>query len=321
MKRRRKARIGRAAAARRSGARCPRWTGPGHPARHRRRRPPPAERGEDTWVHCAGVHCAGSSASGRGRGGRRYGASVSIMETIPGDAGDEPAQGQSAAFVADPAGHPDVEVEVQVGVERGPVPGEAVDDGAREPCAPARDDGEEALVGVALVEKDGHAEPRREIEMGLERAFLVGPRREVAVEIEAGLPDGDDFGLRGKPFQGRRALRAPLARVVRVHPRGGEQHPRRGAGDVERGGALRLARTGDHDLRHPRLARAGEHLLAVAIERFVPEVGADVDELHVKRSGIGAWSVARGAGLARACPRSCGTSGYGEPRGTPRRAQ
>ena len=51
-------------AARRSGARSPRWIAPGPPARTRRRRLPRAGRGGDTWVRCVG-----SSASGRDRGG------------------------------------------------------------------------------------------------------------------------------------------------------------------------------------------------------------------------------------------------------------
>ena len=206
-------------------------------------------------------------------------------EAIERDAGDDLAQMLAAALVADPAGHPDVEVEIEVGVERRVVTGEAVDDGVRKLRAPARDDGEEPLVRIALVKKHGHSQPRRELEVGLERPFLIRARREVAIEVEPGLSDGDDLGLRGQSFQSRRARRAPLPRVVRVDPRGGEQRPRRGPGDAERGHALRLARTGDHDLRNPCIARSGEHLLAVAIERLVAQIRTDIDEIHVNPRG------------------------------------
>ena len=58
-------------------------------------------------------------------------------EAIERNAADDFAQMQAAALVADPARHPDVEVEIQTGVERGAVAGEAVDDGTGKLCAPA----------------------------------------------------------------------------------------------------------------------------------------------------------------------------------------
>ena len=141
---------------------------------------------------------------------------------------------------------------------------------------------------VALVEKHGHPDSRRQLQVGFQRPLLVGARREVAVEVEPGLPDGDDLGLRRQALQCRRTLRAPLLRVVRMDARGGEQHARRRPGDAERGHALRLARAGNHDLRHARFPRACKHLLTIAIERFVAKIRADVDEFHVKPPDQGA---------------------------------
>jgi hypothetical protein len=61
-----------------------------------------------------------------------------------------------------------------------------------------REDGEHALGSVALVQEDGQADLGRELQLRLEPALLDIARREVAIEIEPTLTDGDDLRLFGQ---------------------------------------------------------------------------------------------------------------------------
>ena len=60
-------------------------------------------------------------------------------------------------LVAEPSGEADVEVELEVALERGAVAGEAVDHAACEPAAIALEQAREVVVRLALVEEEGLA--------------------------------------------------------------------------------------------------------------------------------------------------------------------
>src|SRR5690554_1097431 len=108
--------------------------------------------------------------------------------------GERIAERVPAPLVAEPAGDADIKPEVEIAAELDPAAGEAVRDAADDPADERLEQRDEALVRVALMQENGLPGRDRELELRDERVLLPVARREVAVEIESALADGDDFG-------------------------------------------------------------------------------------------------------------------------------
>ena len=139
----------------------------------------------------------------------------------------------------------------------------------------------EVRVRRALVEEHRHLQLRRELELRLEAAQLGVARREVAIEVEPALADGDDLGPRAELAQRHERIGAVLARVVRVDAGRGEEA--RGAlsaslCDLPCALASRHAGSRGDDRHDAGVVGAREHSVEVLAERLVPEVRADVDD-------------------------------------------
>ena len=190
---------------------------------------------------------------------------------------------QAAALVADPARDPHVEVEIEIAVERIAVTGKAVDHGRPQTPTERFQDLDEAAVGIALVHEDRKAEPGRDLEVRLERPFLVRAGREVPVEVETGLADRDHLVASRERFDRGRRRAVKGRRLVRVHARGGPEPARVATGERRGRLAVRPAGPGHHDTVHPGAGRPGEHVIKIGREGLVAEVRPDVDELHGMR--------------------------------------
>jgi hypothetical protein len=83
------------------------------------------------------------------------------------------------------AGDADMEVELEVTLERGAGAGEAVNDPAHELWLPALEQAREVFMSVALVEEDGFLDEARDLELGLEAGALAVARGEVTVRSRA----------------------------------------------------------------------------------------------------------------------------------------
>ena len=124
----------------------------------------------------------------------------------------------AAAFVADPTGDSNVEIEVQVGVQFALGSGEAMDDTANQPAAMRLENFDKVAVGVAFVKKDRHFQISGQGQLRFKALDLNLPWGEVAVEVESAFADGDDWGLPGQLPQGcdssEIGIRLEFARVV-----------------------------------------------------------------------------------------------------------
>ena len=132
-----------------------------------------------------------------------------------------------------------------------------------------------------------------QLQLALEREQLRLARREVAVIVEAGFPDRDHFRFGVIFAQQRFGFSVKIAGVVRMHARGREQH----AGMQLHGRiciprSLR-ARAGDDQLRDAVRLRTRQYLRKIMAERFVREIGSDVDQLH------GSGAIQAGAALCQ----------------------
>lgn len=79
--------------------------------------------------------------------------------------------------------------------------------------------------------------------------------------------------------------------MVRMHAGGGVEKSRMLLRQLQGQRRMLAAGTGDHQLRHTGIARTLQHGIAVAVEGIMGEVGADIDQLHVRVSCGEAWQV------------------------------
>ncbi len=166
--------------------------------------------------------------------------------------------------------------------------------------------------GVASVHDERQADAARQLDLGDEGAPLNVARRQVAVEVETALPDGDHARASGELLELGEETVVKLRGVVRVQPHGGGD-PRRGAPGVALREGDRLTRGGEidadrHDHDDPGGRRRGERPVGM-VEHL--DVTVRVDELDRRRrraGGVGRRrSAARGHGtlaLRRQAPRS-----------------
>ena len=132
---------------------------------------------------------------------------------------------------------------------------------------------------IALVQEQRFAAVGGDRELALERFHLRGLRRIVAEVVQAGFADGFHLGCRREFAQQRVGILVVFVGVVRMHAGGRVKEPSLRLRERERGAAAARARARHDDLRNARSARAREHGIEVGPERFVGQVGADVDEI------------------------------------------
>ncbi len=212
--------------------------------------------------------------------GNRYGASVSSSRRSARNVPHEFAQVRAATFVADPAGDADMEVAVEVIEQLGFLAGETVDDRGADATTHVVHEAQEVGVRVALVQEQRLAAVDRELKLAFECEQLRLARREIAVVVETGLADRDDFVVRMQLAQQAFAVRVEVARVVRMHARRRVEETRMQASERERVPRSLRARSGDDELCDAVRARAREHIVEVVTKGFVREIGAYVNKLH-----------------------------------------
>ncbi|MNZ95788.1 hypothetical protein D3C78_1149560 [compost metagenome] len=116
-----------------------------------------------------------------------------------------------------------MQVEVEVAEERALLAGEAVHHRGRQAVAELAEDRQQPLAGLALVEEHRAAQLAGQRQLLLERPFLLGPGREVAIEIQPAFTHRAHLRLGQQVAQPARAVAVPLAGLVGVQAGGGEQ--------------------------------------------------------------------------------------------------
>ena len=171
-----------------------------------------------------------------------------------------------------------MQVQRQVRVQVGAGASEAVDDGIPQRRAVLAEDGDEGVVGVALVKEDRKAQLGGQLELGAETANLVRLRGIVSIEIEAAFAERDD----ARPSRHRAQLRQPIAGrfhgVMGMNAGRGVQGGARGLRrQVGRRVAPREAGARDHQRIDAGRGGAVDHRREVVPERLRGQVCADVD--------------------------------------------
>src|SRR5690606_2936484 len=194
-------------------------------------------------------------------------------------------QVSASAFVADPAGDADVQVEIQVGIECALVAGEAVHHGRAEMIAEGPQDLHQALGGVALMEEYRPLGADGQFQMRFEYPLLLRARREVAVEVQPAFAHCTHLRLGQQGAQLRRAVGRPFAGLVRMNAGGAEQMAAffvQRAAQPYGGLAVGKAGAGQHQLLHPGGVGAVECRAWIPGECGVGKIDADIDQLHVR---------------------------------------
>ena len=201
------------------------------------------------------------------------------------------AQVRAAALVAQPAGDADMPVPVEVVEQLLAGAGEAVHHRRPGPALEVLHHRHEVGVGVALVQEQrlgisGRRQVRADLQLALECLALGRAWREVAEVVQPALAHRHHFRVRVQRAHFGVAFLGVFDRVVRVHPGGGVEHARMRLRQPQGQRRMLAAGAGDHHPRHPGLAGAGQDRVAVAVEAFVGEVGADVDQVHALREAM-----------------------------------
>ena len=102
----------------------------------------------------------------------------------------------ASALITQPAGQADVQVEIEIAVERLALTGETVHDGVTDIVAPVLEHLEHLATGVTFMQKQRQACLGGQRQLRFERSGLFGGGREVAIEVEATFPHRDDLWLR-----------------------------------------------------------------------------------------------------------------------------
>ena len=158
--------------------------------------------------------------------------------------------------------------------------GETVHDRRRDAAFVLAQDRDEIGVRIALVQKQRLAGVDRDVELALERPALRRARREIAEVVQPAFADRHHFRPHDQRAHLGIGLGGVFGRVVRMHAGGRVQHARVRAREFERLRRALAAGAGDDQLRDTGRACPREHRVAVVVEGFVGEVGADVDEVH-----------------------------------------
>ncbi len=180
------------------------------------------------------------------------------------NAGHLLAQQLAAAFVAEPAGHPDMQPQRQTLVQLLVGAGEAVQHGSRQSGQPGPQDLDETGVRIAAVEKHRHPELGGQCQLGVEYRVLHRAGGEIAVVVETALADGHHLRQRRQLAQGGQGRLIDTLGIVGMDPGGGEAVARPTGG---KGSALAAAvqiGTGQDQRFHSGSTSAGHQLSLLA---------------------------------------------------------
>jgi hypothetical protein len=123
----------------------------------------------------------------------------------------------SALGVANPSCYADREIELQVTRQLAMTRGETVRDAAREAASVLAQNRLEVIMGIALVQKNGFADPASHLKLAMERFPLYRPWGEVTEIIESAFADGHDLGKSRKLLQLRQQLSGQIRGMMRVN--------------------------------------------------------------------------------------------------------
>lgn len=110
--------------------------------------------------------------------------------------------------------------------------------------------------------------------------MLRGARRKIAEVIQPTLAHCHHLRMRLQGAHFRFAFGSEFHCVVRMYAGGGVQKSRVLLRQLQGQRRVLAAGAGNHQLRHAGIACALQHRIAIAVERVVGEVGADIDQLH-----------------------------------------
>jgi len=134
------------------------------------------------------------------------------------------------------------------------------------------------VFGFASVYHNRALKLRRQLDLRRERRDLRVTRGIVVVIVEAAFPDGDGTGAKVSP-ELRDVARGIEARgVVRMHASGSEDEARIGGGNARSDCRPLYRFTNADNCLGARGSGARDYRVAVAVERWVREVGVTVDE-------------------------------------------
>ena len=202
-------------------------------------------------------------------------------QPVGGNLADQLAQVVAAALVADPAGQADMQVEVQVAIERRALAGEAVYDCLRNIVTPGLEDLQHAAAGIALVDEQRQAALHGQAQLGLEGMLLFGGGGEIAVEVEAAFAHRDHLGLTVQLAHVGLQGAVPLAGIVGVHAGGSVQAGRAAkvaTGQLDRLDGVLAVGAGENQLAHIGRPGTPQHGVEVVAEARMSEVGADIHQ-------------------------------------------
>ena len=129
----------------------------------------------------------------------------------------------ATAFIADPAGDAYIQVQIEVAEQAALVAGETMHHGRRQLVAELTQDGQQALAGVAFVEKHRQLQFDGQGQLLLEGMFLLRSWREVAVEVQAAFAHRAYPRLTQQGLELAVAVMVPAAGIVGVDAGGAEQ--------------------------------------------------------------------------------------------------
>jgi len=116
------------------------------------------------------------------------------QQALGGDIAHQLQQMRAAALIADPAGNPDVQPQIQVSVKRSAIAREAVHYGVAQQIAARPDHRQKTCVGVPFMQKQRQAGAPRMFQVPFKHPLLLAAGREIAKEIQARFPDRHHLG-------------------------------------------------------------------------------------------------------------------------------
>ncbi|CAI8924809.1 hypothetical protein EMIT0324P_30133 [Pseudomonas chlororaphis] len=199
-------------------------------------------------------------------------------------------QVSAAAFVADPPGDANVQVEVQVVEQRALFTGKTMHHRGRQAVSEIADYFQQALAGVALMEEDRQLQFNGQGQVLLQHFFLLRARGEVPIEVQATFAHGFDAAFLEQAAQALGTVGIPVAGAMRMNTGGREQLaaafvqlPRQ----LERLFAAFDAGAGEHQLADTGGIGSVQYCAMFFGETRVGQVDADIDELHGAISACG----------------------------------
>eukprot|EP00037_Helgoeca_nana_P017203 m.162726 g.162726 ORF g.162726 m.162726 type:complete len:329 (+) comp23883_c0_seq2:132-1118(+) len=189
--------------------------------------------------------------------------------------------------VEEKASEPDVATKVEVPLQVGRSPGEAVHENGWELGLPGHQFGFDRVERQPFVQKHWLLQLARQVQLCREPRQLVLGRWEAVGVVESTLAHGDALGSAAKLGQALQLGRGrPGVAVERVHPRRPEADPPLGHRELESCGRLVEGRAWGHELGDPDRLCPGNQLVEVGDEVWVQQVCVAVDE-HRHRRGRG----------------------------------